>query len=508
MVCVSVLVRIVDNTAPILITAFVLALLISTEYHLLGDAVLFSQVPWKVAYCVCCAVAMIPMVCAVLYSYYKVIVTSPGFVSSIPWQNEPHYPGQREDTASIQVNSDAAQSHREEVGAPSLTVTGGEDLSDSARIILPDSQHRNFDKTATRSETASEGDRSVAPSTRGTATTPQVLVASGHANPFVVHQLNSHGMPRYCALCRVYKPDDAHHCSECERCVYKFDHHCVFINNCVGRNNYKLFLVFLLYSGSASLIAGIITAVDLILVNGSASTDAILWFVPCIIYMSLAAALLLFYGNHRALLRVGKSTLDRIASGDRRRLRSDCPHNGCPQRSRRGAREGREQSNGQGQEEQQSRLFMNVDQTTDGASSWQTAPAHDEKRNDDDDIVRVSNTRNTSPLHLLASGGTKEKSDEVRDMHGSDGRQHSDDAHDGATGGSNNASASYRASSYAHSAGLTKEQKKREKHERRRRHRSILLGNDTRWWFDYVPIAVRTDDGPDISINSNEMSHV
>jgi len=54
--------------------------------------------------------------------------------------------------------------------------------------------------------------------------------------------------PNQCGRCLLSKPARAHHCSVCRRCVLKMDHHCPWLNNCVGAGNYRYFYLFLIWS--------------------------------------------------------------------------------------------------------------------------------------------------------------------------------------------------------------------------------------------------------------------
>ncbi len=50
---------------------------------------------------------------------------------------------------------------------------------------------------------------------------------------------------RSCRTCHTLKPARLKHCSTCRRCVAVFDHHCIWLNNCIGDNNYRWFVAFL-----------------------------------------------------------------------------------------------------------------------------------------------------------------------------------------------------------------------------------------------------------------------
>ncbi|NXJ22412.1 ZDH15 Palmitoyltransferase, partial [Dicrurus megarhynchus] len=68
------------------------------------------------------------------------------------------------------------------------------------------------------------------------------------ARKLPVYTRTGNGGIRFCDRCQLIKPDRCHHCSVCAMCVLKMDHHCPWVNNCIGFSNYKFFLLFLAYS--------------------------------------------------------------------------------------------------------------------------------------------------------------------------------------------------------------------------------------------------------------------
>ncbi|KAJ5066559.1 palmitoyltransferase [Anaeramoeba ignava] len=120
------------------------------------------------------------------------------------------------------------------------------------------------------------------------------------------------GEKRFCKVCNIYKPNRAHHCSICKRCVLKMDHHCPWISNCVGFFNYKYFILFLIYSFLISATAATIVIISFFMPQNDEISPLIIIgsVIAMIIGFSFVITLIPFIAYHLALLAENMTTIE------------------------------------------------------------------------------------------------------------------------------------------------------------------------------------------------------
>ncbi|KAF5206297.1 Palmitoyltransferase pfa4 [Thalictrum thalictroides] len=135
------------------------------------------------------------------------------------------------------------------------------------------------------------------------------------SNSSQVSRVHEGGDLRFCQKCSHHKPPRAHHCRVCKRCVLRMDHHCIWINNCVGHANYKIFFVFVVYAVSASihslvLFVGSVLHDDPEVEKQSDSSSRLYYIISGLLLVSITMALSTLLGWHIYLTLRNKTTIE------------------------------------------------------------------------------------------------------------------------------------------------------------------------------------------------------
>ncbi|KAM3746660.1 hypothetical protein ACB098_06G218100 [Castanea mollissima] len=147
------------------------------------------------------------------------------------------------------------------------------------------------------------------------------MTSSDHVAPdALVLTWSSDGLERkpvgYCPHCQNGKPPRCHHCSICQRCILKMDHHCVWVVNCVGAHNYKFFLLFLVYTFLETTMDTLVLLPNFIqffseAINHSSSPGNLaIIFLAFVLNLAFALSLLCFIIMHASLVSSNTTSVE------------------------------------------------------------------------------------------------------------------------------------------------------------------------------------------------------
>ncbi|KAL4466515.1 hypothetical protein ABPG72_000722 [Tetrahymena utriculariae] len=124
-----------------------------------------------------------------------------------------------------------------------------------------------------------------------------------------------HKKRRYCLICHIFKPERCHHCSICGRCVLNMDHHCPWLNNCIGFQNRKFFFLLIFYVNVAVwyILGGFLPFVWKILSNLRDFKAENLWvLIPFSIFIPFSIIIFNFFLFHYRLIARNMTTLENL----------------------------------------------------------------------------------------------------------------------------------------------------------------------------------------------------
>lgn len=164
--------------------------IVTSGYVYLSDQVSILFKGWY-----CCSVGML------VYFFCKTTISNPGYVRSSTNQ----WTRGNEGATGIEGGGD---------GIEASLLSG----SDNQRLVLARTADPEYNHWAAASQLV------------------QSLALKGELHASLI-----------CHTCLIEKPPRSKHCPLCGYCIQRFDHHCPFVNTCVGRDNIGYFMGFIIF---------------------------------------------------------------------------------------------------------------------------------------------------------------------------------------------------------------------------------------------------------------------
>ncbi len=131
---------------------------------------------------------------------------------------------------------------------------------------------------------------------------------------------------RWCKHCKCIKPPRTHHDSITGRCILHMDHYCPWMGNCVGKNNYRYFVLFLIYLflGCVYILMVSYYVVQLVTIERAPNSVALMYLTNAAVLtftigLSAGISVLILLVFHTFLVLTNQTTLEFYINWEERR---------------------------------------------------------------------------------------------------------------------------------------------------------------------------------------------
>ncbi|CAD8143830.1 unnamed protein product [Paramecium octaurelia] len=116
---------------------------------------------------------------------------------------------------------------------------------------------------------------------------------------------------KFCDPCQIYKTRSTAHCRRCDNCVEGFDHHCLWLGQCIGQRNYCTFYLFITFLTITQILC---ICVQIKHILSLSDVRRIEFIIYCILTIGLFGFATYLFLIHTYFILINKTTYDYLTT--------------------------------------------------------------------------------------------------------------------------------------------------------------------------------------------------
>ncbi|CAD8052367.1 unnamed protein product [Paramecium primaurelia] len=116
---------------------------------------------------------------------------------------------------------------------------------------------------------------------------------------------------KFCDPCQIYKTRSTAHCRRCDNCVEGFDHHCLWLGQCIGQRNYCTFYLFICFLTITQIFCICVQIKHILQLSDMSRIEFIIY---CIMTFGLFGFAIYLFLMHTYFILINKTTYEYLTT--------------------------------------------------------------------------------------------------------------------------------------------------------------------------------------------------